>query len=190
MGEIYKLTCLPTNKNYIGKAFSFRPDGRKRGSLSRWSDHKSEALRPNPPKNTCSYLNNAIRKHGPDNFILEILHVTVDESELSNLEQEYIEKHNSLAPNGYNLTRGGEGCRASTELKKILSKKKDHIKEAVIVWNEKEPNNELHFESFQDAARTLKVHAGSVRRSCKIGYCIGKIEGIKYYARYKNDSKK
>jgi group I intron endonuclease len=189
MGEIYKLTCIPSNKNYIGKVFSFRPDGRKRGSSSRWSDHKSEALRLNAPKNTCTYLNNAIRKYGPENFKLEIVHITADESELPKLEQEYIQMYNSLVPNGYNLTKGGEGCRASDELKKILSEKKDYMKKEITIWNEKEPNVELYFKSFHDAARALGFHAGSIRRSCEIGYCLGKKEGIKYYAKYKSADK-
>lgn len=189
MGEIYKITCIPTQKSYIGKVFSFRPNGKKRGILARWSDHKSEALRPNPPKNTCAYLNRAIRKYGADNFELEVVHYTEDEAELSTLEQEYIEYYNSLAPNGYNLTKGGEGCRASDELKQIMSERKDHLKKEIIIWNEKEPNNEYHFESFHDAGRKLGFHAGSIRRSCEVGYSLGKKNGIKYFARYKGSEK-
>jgi group I intron endonuclease len=152
MGEIYKITCLPTNKLYIGQVFSFRRNGTKRGTMYRWIDHKSEALRANPPKNTCVYLNRAIRKYGVDNFKVEVIHVTAFEHELSALEQWYIKTLNSLAPNGFNLTKGGEGCRASDELKKIMSERKNHIKKKLYVWNT-DDDTDIEFESIQMAAR-------------------------------------
>lgn len=55
----------------------------------------------------CSLFWKAIQKYGWPNFQVEIL----EETEIENLnEQEiyYIAKYNSLAPNGYNLTKGGE----------------------------------------------------------------------------------
>ena len=58
---------------------------------------------------SCRYLNNAIRKYGWDNFKKEIIIDDVPEEDLSNLETSYIDVENTLAPNGYNLTKGGEG---------------------------------------------------------------------------------
>lgn len=55
----------------------------------------------------CSLFWKAIQKYGWSNFQVEIL----GEFEIENLnEQEiyYIAKYNSLTPNGYNLTKGGE----------------------------------------------------------------------------------
>lgn len=54
-------------------------------------------------------LHNAIRKYGFENFKLEILSETCDRDELCRLEIEAITRDNSLAPNGYNVTAGGDG---------------------------------------------------------------------------------
>jgi len=56
-----------------------------------------------------SYLHNSIQKHGWGKFKKEIIIDDVPEEDLNNLEISYIEMENTLAPNGYNLTLGGEG---------------------------------------------------------------------------------
>jgi len=72
--EIYKITNIINGKIYIGQAVShilnhnkYRPYGH----LKRFKTHISEAF--SKKKNQCHYLNNAIRKHGPTNFISELL---------------------------------------------------------------------------------------------------------------------
>ena len=56
-------------------------------------------------------IHRAMRKYGIENFKLEILAVinTSDWSEVNALEQKFITERNTMAPNGYNLTLGGEG---------------------------------------------------------------------------------
>ena len=93
-GCIYRLTNLITKKTYIGKSVNFK---------QRMSAHKGSIKRPN------TYLSSSIKKHGWDNFKKEIIIDDVPEEDLSNLEISYIEVENTLAPNGYNLTLGGEG---------------------------------------------------------------------------------
>ena len=55
------------------------------------------------------YLNNAIKKYGLENFVCEI--IEFNNSDLENREREkyWIEKLETLYPNGYNLSPGGEG---------------------------------------------------------------------------------
>jgi len=53
-------------------------------------------------------LQDAVRKYGIDKFKFEILVICFDEDRYK-LEIEYIQKYNSMVPNGYNLTKGGEG---------------------------------------------------------------------------------
>lgn len=53
-------------------------------------------------------LNKAYDKYGIENFTMELLEECPEE-DLNPLEQLYIEHYNTLRPNGYNLTEGGEG---------------------------------------------------------------------------------
>ena len=93
-GCIYRLTNLVTKKTYIGKSVNFK---------QRMRQHKY------PKKTDKTYLHNSIRKHGWDKFKKEIIIDDVPEEDLSNLEISYIEVENTVAPNGMNLTVGGEG---------------------------------------------------------------------------------
>ena len=93
-GCIYRLTNLVTKKTYIGKTVNFK---------QRMRQHKY------PKKTDKTYLHNSIRKHGWDNFKAEIIMDDVPEEDLSNLEISHIEVENTMCPNGYNLTLGGQG---------------------------------------------------------------------------------
>ena len=93
----YKLTA-PNGKSYHGIT-----------TLSvnrRMTGHKTAA------RNGSTYpLHAAIRKYGFENFKVEMLDTSVDLEELHQLEIEAIARDNTLAPNGYNLTAGGEGTK-------------------------------------------------------------------------------
>lgn len=52
-------------------------------------------------------MNSAIRKHGKDNFIVELIE-TCEVSKLNEREIYFIDKYKSQGPNGYNLTKGGQ----------------------------------------------------------------------------------
>lgn len=91
---IYKITNLINGKVYIGQ--SIHPE-------RRWIEHKQRA-RHGKEK---SAIHLAIEKYGEENFSFEILKW----SENYNKEEiDMIKKYNSLIPNGYNITEGGENC--------------------------------------------------------------------------------
>lgn len=95
MGIIYLITNNINNKMYVGQT--------ARDLVTRWNEHKS---RSNPSDGT--YLHNAIAKYGEENFSIKVIE-EVQDALLSESEQFYIKQYNSLYPNGYNLTIGGEG---------------------------------------------------------------------------------
>ena len=66
-------------------------------------------------------LANAIRKHGVDEFRYEILETDILADALSEREIYWIKHFNSVAPNGYNLTHGGEGGTPSAETRAKIS---------------------------------------------------------------------
>jgi group I intron endonuclease len=119
--EIYKITNLTTGKLYVGQAVShilnhkrYRPYGHE----GRFRCHISEAF--STKKNQSHYLNNAIRKYGVADFVVELIECC----EISNADEReihYIKELNSLFPNGYNLKNGGSVFTHSDESKKRVS---------------------------------------------------------------------
>ena len=97
MGFIYKITNIITNKCYIGETKEKNPE-------TRWKQHK----RTIEKGIGCPALQNAVKKYGIDNFTFKVVIICFDEERFK-FEKEYIKKFNSIAPNGYNLTSGGEG---------------------------------------------------------------------------------
>lgn len=94
--ELYIAHCEPTGKQYIGIT--------SKGYRARWARHVSDARRGSQ-----TALHKAIRKHGEDAFQLAVLCKPETVERLKQAEIWSIEKLGTLAPRGYNLTRGGDG---------------------------------------------------------------------------------
>lgn len=88
--DIYVITNMITNEQYVGQS---------KDANKRFSQHK--ASKDNLP------IHQAMQTFGTENFSLKILEKQVPN--FNEKEQEWIKKLNSIAPNGYNLTKGGEG---------------------------------------------------------------------------------
>ena len=97
MGFIYKIQNIITNKCYIGETQKTNP-------LLRWNEHKSKIEKGIG----CPALQDAVKKYGIENFKFTLLIICFDEDRYK-YEMEYIKKYNTMVPNGYNLTPGGEG---------------------------------------------------------------------------------
>jgi group I intron endonuclease len=119
--EIYKITNLTTGKIYVGQAVShilnhkrYRPYGRD----GRFKCHISEAF--STKKNQSHYLNNAIRKYGVADFVVDLIEYC-EIVEANEKEIYYIKHYNSLFPHGFNLKNGGSVFTHSDESKKRVS---------------------------------------------------------------------
>jgi group I intron endonuclease len=97
MGYIYKITNIISKKCYIGETKKDNPQ-------LRWNEHKRKIEQGIG----CPALQDSVKKYGIENFTFEILIICFDEDRYK-LEIEYIKKYNCISPNGYNLTKGGEG---------------------------------------------------------------------------------
>lgn len=86
MRLIYVVTCVVTEKQYVGQTANLR---------RRWQGHRSVS-------SGCRALREAIERHGEDSFtfqVLELVHPDVAASR----EEHWIRILNSLHPRGYNL---------------------------------------------------------------------------------------
>ena len=105
IGVIYLATCSVNNKSYIGQTVDYEKRMR--------SHRKCEED---------SLFHNAIRKYGYEAFHWCILEVA-PESDLNDRERFWIASLNTIRPNGYNLTSGGQsGGHLSESTRKKISR--------------------------------------------------------------------
>jgi group I intron endonuclease len=97
MGYIYRIVNKVSGKSYIGET-------RESDVEIRWRGHIQAISRGEG----CPALRDAIKKYGLDKFTFTVLIICFDEDRFT-YEREYIKKYNSVVPNGYNITPGGEG---------------------------------------------------------------------------------
>ena len=123
MGFIYKIANIKTNKCYIGETKESNPE-------TRWKRH----LRTIAKGRGCPALQDAVQKHGVENFKFEVLIICFDESRFE-LEKQYIKKYNSMVPNGYNILEGGlggGGFKGKKHTEKTIEKIKTSLKNVVV----------------------------------------------------------
>ena len=100
-GIIYKISS-PSGKVYVGQTV--------RSFKKRMQEHRQET-------SCCTFIKRAIDKYG-DEMNYEIVEENVPQEQLDEREIYWIKELNSLAPDGYNLTTGGQSSKEySQELK-------------------------------------------------------------------------
>ena len=111
-GVIYKITCLVSGKIYVGQT--------RQRLNRRITEHKRDSSRGRPG------IDAAIAKYGWNgNFTVEVIE-TCSVEQLNDREIFWIAELKSKAPNGYNLTDGGDGgrgCSPSAETRAKISAK-------------------------------------------------------------------
>jgi len=168
---IYKATNKITNKVYIGQ-----------------TTHTLDKRIKNHIKESKIYSNRtfmlSINKYGVDNFMFETIDSANNLDELNDKEIYWIDFYNSVSPNGYNITGGGQGRKMKTtkELSKIISEglKKSKkwqetknseeyikkLKESFIGWNEGKKFTSEHKEKIweKNKERILKFNKSTSKK--------------------------
>jgi hypothetical protein len=109
MGIIYLITS-PSGKNYIGQTIQ---------SLDkRWKQHIDASKKEY--KDHCKVLNKSLRKYGDKHFKIEILE-ECDQEYLDDKELFYINKYNTIVPNGMNIKKGGSNGLHHPDTKQKIS---------------------------------------------------------------------
>lgn len=101
-GVVYRIKNNENGKCYYGQ--TRQPPNR------RWSQHKQAAK--NGGK---MILYNAMRLHGIDKFSFEVVYTCETLEELNSKEIEFIAENNSLSPDGYNASKGGDNYEKTPE---------------------------------------------------------------------------
>lgn len=91
---VYMITNLINDKKYIGQSINPK---------KRFQSHCE--YRKTNNKKYVSLISQAIQKYGKENFKLSILYFGEDYNEK---EKDFIQKYDTLTPNGYNIMEGGE----------------------------------------------------------------------------------
>lgn len=160
-GVIYKITNLVNGKIYIGQSKDYK---------KRWNEHKCRA---NNKYQTNQIITKAINKYGFENFKFEILDSAKTPEELNNLECYYIQKLNSLTPNGYNIVAFSDTIKiTSLQKKKEMNEKSNKRKNSTskyfgvsyinniwkaFVWFNSKRIHIGHFSSEEDAAKARDI---------------------------------
>ena len=111
---LYKITNKINNKKYIGITNSYK---------RRFRQHKTNHS-PN------SLICKAIQKYGENNFTFEVLKENLSIQQACQLEQQYIKNENSLVPNGYNISKGGNiNIGSSNGRAKLTNEEVQYIKD-------------------------------------------------------------
>lgn len=96
MGVIYLRTNLVNGKQYVGQTINLK---QRECDWHRRTDRMYAGC----------LIDNARKKYGTENWSLKVLE-ECDNSKLDELERFWIMQLNTKAPNGYNLSDGGDGC--------------------------------------------------------------------------------
>lgn len=110
---VYKITNKVNGMLYIGIT--------SKSIDERWRSHQNWTRWKKPYG-----LHLAIREFGVDNFTIEHIASAKNFADLRQLEKQVILQYNSLSPNGYNKTKGGQGVlgyKHTIESRKKMSEK-------------------------------------------------------------------
>ena len=155
----------------------------------RWRQHKKT-------NSNCRYMKASMKKYGIDNFEFKLICICFD-NDLDKYECYYMNKYNSIVPNGYNLRQGGNSGRHNEETKKKISEtlknrtdikkifttesknriSKKKTKYRIFQMNTKDDGIIINtFTGYANAAKSV-----GVSKSCIIDVCNGKSKTSRGY---------
>lgn len=157
IGIIYMLTNRKNLKSYIGQTRSYGIRNGKRvniGLKGRWKQHCWKAKKL---QDDCPALSRAIRKYGPENFIVEeIYNCSLDK--LNDAEAYFILLHDTHIK-GYNCTMGGDHPSANAEQRQEMNRKISEKNKAHWAVRDRVAMSKILSSSTQDAMWRPEVRA-------------------------------
>lgn len=111
--SIYSITNLLNGKKYVGFTSMTPPEKRMYAHCER---RKKSAI------------SHAIQKYSKNAFLFETILQGVDKEYILSMETHFILEYDTICPNGYNLTTGGEGNMPTTSSRRKMSLAKKNKK--------------------------------------------------------------
>jgi group I intron endonuclease len=116
-GIIYLITNIENGLAYVGQT--------TKTIDQRWTEHIYDALGKHS-RSRGSYLHHSLKKHGIENFKIELVRFCKDKEDLDFWEKNLIEEWHTVRPFGYNIALGGTGVmhgrKMSVEARSKISK--------------------------------------------------------------------
>lgn len=198
MGYIYRITNLINKKSYIGES-------KRLDVKDRWNEH----IKSCKTGSGATALISGINEYGLENFKFEIIIICFDEDRF-HYEVEYINKFNTLSPNGYNIMNGKSGSfhninisekmkasvkwqtalkekRVGNSVNKHTQKTKSLISLSVKRYFQDNPNNRINIEKHR-AVMTQKC-GKRIHQYNLDGILINSYDSIRLAARETNVSR-
>jgi group I intron endonuclease len=140
MAVIYLITNVANGKKYVGQTLQV--------ATKRWQRHHHLAA-----TGSKTALHNAIRKYGYDAFEFSIIETCSLES-VNECECYWIAQLDTMAPTGYNLTRGGDGFKG-----KHTGKTKEAIRKVMVLRGMSEKTRAAGIKANTGAKRSDETRA-------------------------------
>lgn len=158
MHTIYLLTNRVNGKQYVGQT--------KFSATVRWRSHVWCARTGN---GFCRKLNNAIRKHGPNSFLVETI-VRCPSWAADDYERMFIELYDTCRC-GYNIQMG-QGYKSShaLETRALMSTAQRNSKAVHVLQWRLDGTFVKEFECIRDAARAVGAWEGAISLCTRGGY--------------------
>jgi len=164
-GIIYTAINKVNGKQYIGK------------TIQKLSRRRDRHFYNSKQKNNIP-LYNAIRKYGIENFEWKIIASCIGNTkDLNNLEIQLIKQNQTMYPNGYNITQGGDGwplgkpatgnrAKGKPGTGRTEKGKNNALNKPVVAIHILS-NKKYHFFSALEAERQTKSSHGHIAACCK-----------------------
>lgn len=171
MGEIYIIyNDIYPQMQYIGKA--------KNGAASRWNGKSSSHVQKALKKSDNSLLHNHMRYYGIQHFYYEILEKDIPEQKLNQRERYWIKEKNTIYPNGYNMTQGGDGGNTwqfnSHKDESIDKWRKTHFKEEYIELSKENLYQDVYINKLTMIQLKQKYHSQPATINNRLNKYFGK----------------
>ena len=119
----------------------YQSNGKWYSNDNRWKEHFKASQKA---EGGCPMVKRAIQKYGFDKIEKQIL-LEIDNEFLNEYEQKFIKQYNTLSPNGYNCTSGGDGGKLLCEKTKEKIGKTAKQNCLKIAKGSIQPNKKGHF---------------------------------------------